>query len=77
MATSWAEAALDALMRDPTLADAKTEQGVSVVNRNHELVKLLLRHGADPKLANEKGASPIDLAREAGDAALLGLPERT
>jgi ankyrin repeat protein len=41
-----------------------------------DFIELLLRHGADPKLANEKGVSPIDLAREKGDAALLALLER-
>jgi ankyrin repeat protein len=47
----------------------------AVLNRNRELVQLLLRHGADPKLANEKGVKPIDLARERSDAELLAMLE--
>jgi ankyrin repeat protein len=47
----------------------------AVLNRNRELVQLLLRHRADPELANDAGVSPLDLAREAGDATLLALLE--
>jgi ankyrin repeat protein len=48
----------------------------AVLNRNRELVQLLLRHAADPKLANENGVTPLDLAREAAADELLGMLER-
>jgi ankyrin repeat protein len=48
----------------------------AVLNQNRELVQLLLRHGADSTLANEKTATPIDLAREAANPELLTMLER-
>ena len=34
---------------------------------NERIVRLLLRHGADPFARREDGATPADLARERGD----------
>ena len=36
---------------------------------------LLLRHGADPKLENEKGESPVGLARAKGHAQVVRMLE--
>ena len=37
----------------------------------YEIVKLLLKHGADPKLKNRDNATPLDLAKDQEIADLL------
>ncbi len=39
-------------------------------------VELLLRHGADPRLRNRAGRSPLDFATQIGDKALVNLLAR-
>lgn len=43
---------------------------------NSALIELLLRHGADPGLANEEGTYPADLARSNGHSEAVRLLER-
>ena len=44
------------------------------MNRNNvELVRLLLRHGADPRQQNDEGKSAIGLAADKGYVELLKL----
>lgn len=44
-----------------------------VHQENEELTRYFLAHGADPKLQNDEGKSPIGLAAEQGHAAILKL----
>jgi ankyrin repeat protein len=39
------------------------------------MVELLLKHGADPKLANDDGKTPAMVAREKGHAEIATLLE--
>jgi ankyrin repeat protein len=39
------------------------------------MIELLLRHGADPKLANDEGKTPAMVAREKGHAEVAALLE--
>lgn len=48
----------------------------AALNGNMALIELLLAHGADPAITNDKGASPADLARSNGHDAAVRLLER-
>jgi ankyrin repeat protein len=49
-------------------------QGYGMTNERRDMVRLLLRHGADPGLRdNTSHGSPIDMARKAGNTELLDL----
>jgi ankyrin repeat protein len=40
------------------------------------MVELLLKHHADPKLANDEGKTPATVAREKGHEAIAALLEK-
>lgn len=40
---------------------------------NHEIVKILLRHGGDPEHRNNANLSPLDIPKRKGEPALLDL----
>ncbi len=42
-----------------------------------QIVELLLRHGADPNLADAQGASPLQHARQRGQTAVAELLRRS
>jgi hypothetical protein len=47
-----------------------------ICHGNPKTVKLLLEHGADPLIRNEKGQTALELQRALDDASLLALLER-
>ena len=62
--------------------NAKQQEGwaplhEAVHQRNEELVRYLLAHGADPKQQNDAGKSAIGIAADQDDAALLELLKAT
>lgn len=42
----------------------------------HDLVKLMMRFGPDPKSKNKAGKSPLDFARQINDEALIAILEQ-
>lgn len=46
---------------------------VSGVGNRREKIMLLIQHGADATARDARGSTPLDLAREEGDAELIGL----
>src|SRR6266496_3645955 len=68
----------EVLARDPTLVNAYSGDGffplaLAAFFGHLETVRLLLARGADPKAQNDAGKSPIGLAADKGNAAMLKL----
>jgi len=45
----------------------------AVINGNSDLIRLLLQHGADPRIKNDKGYDAIDAANHTGNEEIMKL----
>ncbi|HEX7958773.1 MAG TPA: ankyrin repeat domain-containing protein [Terriglobales bacterium] len=66
-------ASVDAL---DAFGDTPLWRAVMNFSGNVGIIKMLLKHGADPQKRNNSGVSPIDLAQKSGQAEVLALLER-
>jgi len=66
------DAAVNAVSRNDT-ANTPLHLAVTGIGHRKEKATLLIQHGADTTARDARGSTPLDLAREEGDAELIGL----
>jgi ankyrin repeat protein len=68
------------LAQDPSLANIPGGRGTplheAARGRQPEIIKLLLAAGADPRIKDPEGKTPVDIAKEKGHAAALELLQK-
>ena len=69
--TYYVSIGMDVNFLDPEIMTSPLIEAVKL--RNHQISKLLLEHGANPRIISQLGESPIPLAKGNNDLEMLAL----